>query len=565
MGPRRERRKKGALRRGTARRRARSVRMPRRRRMRKAKEKKDKAIKKERDSKYQEKKSKELKAKEKSSKERTGKERTKKAERTSKEKKAKKKERKAKEKKSKEKKAKAKEKASKQEKTGKKHIKHVKTTKEILAKSTKRCKGHAGAVITAIKNSKKICAKEKKAEKTTKEKKVKAKATGPTFNFNTGSPCKGGKGSFVRKLKLNARVDVGIIPAGMNNVWVKLRTDKDVDTELWTVKNKKQREIAIVAWRVGKINSPTSASMKYNGATIKYSGYNGVASKDGSLNFGHEDISIVGKSPEGFMMKAFAFEAGTARITYSWGVDPAKCKAQKEKLRKERKAKHDAKAALKKRLGMAAYKKARKALIASSSGCKGAKAWVTTTKNALAKCHKTKGKHKVHHTKAVSKEKAFKKKHTKPKVNPVSGKPCNSKAGPICHGYNLKCWRSGTLAKCKKACAADKRCNLAEYKASSETCCTSAIATKKACKGRWAKANGWIGYNICSKKTMVLLQTGAVKCGSTGRVNPVSGKPCGSKAGPICHGYNLKCWRSGTLGNCKSACKKDRRCNLAEL
>merc|ERR1712093_231242 len=165
----------------------------------KAKEKKDKAIKKERDSKYQEKKSKELKAKE----------------RTSKEKKAKKKERKAKE-------------------TG---------AKEKKAKEKK--------------------SKEKKAKATTKEKAAKAKATGPTFNFNTGSPCKGGKGSFVRKLKLNARVDVGIIPAGMNNVWVKLRTDKDVETELWTVKNKKQREIAIVAWRVGKINSPTSASMKY--------------------------------------------------------------------------------------------------------------------------------------------------------------------------------------------------------------------------------------------------------------------------------------------------------------
>merc|ERR1712127_869370 len=132
------------------------------------------------------------------------------------------------------------------------------------------------------------------------------------------------------------------------------------------------------------------------------------------------------------------------------------------------------------------------------------------------------------------------------KVNPVSDKPCNSKAGPICHGYNLKCWKSGTLSNCKKACASDKRCNLAEYKASSKTCCTSAIATKKACKGRWAKANGWIGYNICPKKTMMLMQAEAavskvVKCPYikpiTKKVNPVSGKPCNSKAGPICHGY----------------------------
>merc|ERR1719486_1027905 len=137
-----------------------------------------------------------------------------------------------------------------------------------------------------------------------------------------------------------------------------------------------------------------------------------------------------------------------------------------------------------------------------------------------ARCQRNKLKRAI-----IAKERKTKASKKK-KVNPVSGKPCGSKAGPICHGYNLKCWRSGTLGNCKSACKKDRRCNLAEFKASSKTCCTSAIATKKACRGRWAKANGWIGYNICSKKTMVLLQTGAVKCGSTGRVNPVSGKPC---------------------------------------
>lgn len=82
------------------------------------------------------------------------------------------------------------------------------------------------------------------------------------------------------------------------------------------------------------------------------------------------------------------------------------------------------------------------------------------------------------------------------KRNPKTGKVCNSKAGAICHGFNLKCFKS-SLSQCKKACKADKRCNLAEYKAKSKHCCTSAIATKKQCKGRWAKANGWVGYNIC--------------------------------------------------------------------
>merc|ERR1712159_768266 len=84
----------------------------------------------------------------------------------------------------------------------------------------------------------------------------------------------------------------------------------------------------------------------------------------------------------------------------------------------------------------------------------------------------------------------------KKKRNPKTGKVCNSKAGAICHGFNLKCFKS-SLSQCKKACKADKRCNLAEYKAKTKHCCTSAIATKKQCKGRWAKANGWVGFNIC--------------------------------------------------------------------
>merc|ERR1739848_368992 len=95
----------------------------------------------------------------------------------------------------------------------------------------------------------------------------------------------------------------------------------------------------------GKIDSPTAASVKYAGGTIKYSGYNGIASKNGALNFGHEDIEIVGKSKSAFVMKAFAFETGTAKVYYSWGADPVKCKAQKAKRRQEKKKKHDAKVA----------------------------------------------------------------------------------------------------------------------------------------------------------------------------------------------------------------------------
>merc|ERR1712196_220096 len=110
------------------------------------------------------------------------------------------------------------------------------------------------------------------------------------------------------------------------------------------------------------------------------------------------------------------------------------------------------------------------------------------------------GKEKSGKEKKAKKEKATKEKRakeiaSKPK-NPKTGKVCNSKEGPICHGYNLKCFKT-TLSACKQACIKDKRCNLAEYKASSRDCCTSAIASKAKCPGKWAKAHGWIGYNVC--------------------------------------------------------------------
>jgi len=108
-----------------------------------------------------------------------------------------------------------------------------------------------------------------------------------------------------------------------------------------------------------------------------------------------------------------------------------------------------------------------------------------------ARCQRNKLKRAI-----IAKERKTKASKKK-KVNPVSGKPCGSKAGPICHGYNLRCFKTSSLAKCKASCKKDKRCNLAEWKASTKHCCDSAIATKKACKGRWARASGWTGYNIC--------------------------------------------------------------------
>merc|ERR1711981_1431613 len=82
-------------------------------------------------------------------------------------------------------------------------------------------------------------------------------------------------------------------------------------------------------------------------------------------------------------------------------------------------------------------------------------------------------------------------------------KNCNYTAGPICHGYSLRCWRSGNLNNCKAACRRDGRCKLAEYQARTRMCCTSAVSTKAGCRGQWSTAHGWLGYHIrCTQKTV---------------------------------------------------------------
>merc|ERR1712196_621380 len=387
----------------------------------KSKEHNAKKVAKERKAKEDERRSKEITKKEKDSKERTSKERSKKAERNHKEKAHKIKA--AKEQKAKEIKSKG-AKHKKAVHTAKVHHDHV--TVECNAHAKKTAKSHKNVhlhkaeVKKAVAEGKATCKKEKKRRAAAKEKKAKMEAHGPTFNFKS-KPCKGGKGSFTRKMKQNERVTVGLIPAETNNVLVKLRTDKDVDAELWTANGK--REIAIVAWMVGKINSPTKASIKFAGAQINYSGYNGITNKNG-MNFGHEDIGIKGQCKVGFTMKAYAFQSGTARINYSWGADPKKCERAKAAKRKEAKAKHDAKAALKHKMKEGKYKAALKVL-SGGKGCKGANTWTKSTKvrlskaeakhhaakKAMALCHAKKTMSHKKYEAARSNERAFKKKH----------------------------------------------------------------------------------------------------------------------------------------------------------
>merc|ERR1712037_545753 len=75
---------------------------------------------------------------------------------------------------------------------------------------------------------------------------------------------------------------------------------------------------------------------------------------------------------------------------------------------------------------------------------------------------------------------------------------CDSLAGPICMGYNIKCFKS-SLAACKAECRKTQKtkgCKIAEY-STTGTCCTSKYATKKTCPGSFASSSAWKGYVVC--------------------------------------------------------------------
>jgi len=224
-------------------------------------------------------------------------------------------------------------------------------------------------VEAALKASVEVCKAETKAKllaaKAKAELKIRTslKTKGPTFKFHT-QPCKGGKGVFKKTLKLNERVNVGLIPAGVFNVKVWLKTKKDVDTELWSADGK----TAIVGWRChtkGCINSAFKKTSQWRDIKITYSGYFGTIGKTG-YQFGNEYIHLTGKSKHAYMMKAYAYEAGTANIEYQWDKDEKACNV----IQKERKAKAAVQAMLKKK----ASKKTLKVMVTSTKSCKTAKA-----------------------------------------------------------------------------------------------------------------------------------------------------------------------------------------------
>ena len=135
---------------------------------------------------------------------------------------------------------------------------------------------------------------------------------GKADGFDWGSGCQGGSGTFNQAITKNAVVTVGTIPKDKADIEIKLTSDKDVDIQLFDEDGTK-----IVQWPDGLLNGESTSSTTYKGVRISWSGYNG----DGT-NPGHEYIKLEGVTPNGFVMKAYGYAAGQARIDYSWEAKP---------------------------------------------------------------------------------------------------------------------------------------------------------------------------------------------------------------------------------------------------
>nr|ABY56067.1 phospholipase A1 [uncultured bacterium pFosPlaG] len=127
--------------------------------------------------------------------------------------------------------------------------------------------------------------------------------------FDWGGASCSGSGTFQQAIARNDVVVVGDIPVGKQEVLIELRSDQDVDIQLFD----KNTGLKIVQWPDGILNGPSKGTTLHGGFVIEYSGYNG----DGTGS-GHEYIKIYGTVDEPLTMKAFGYAAGTATVEYSW-------------------------------------------------------------------------------------------------------------------------------------------------------------------------------------------------------------------------------------------------------
>lgn len=115
-------------------------------------------------------------------------------------------------------------------------------------------------------------------------------------------------GHFLQDIQKDQTVTVGEIPAGIKDLNISLKSDKDVDIQLFA-----EDGTAIIAWNFGILHGPNKSTVNYNGMEIEWSGFEGTNNQPG-----HEYIKITGNTTETVTMKVYGYEAGSAEVDYNW-------------------------------------------------------------------------------------------------------------------------------------------------------------------------------------------------------------------------------------------------------
>ena len=127
-----------------------------------------------------------------------------------------------------------------------------------------------------------------------------------------GGPAASGAGSFSKSVPLGDRAIIGTIPTGVENLFIDLTAENDLDIELW------DGDAFVVGWKADGVNaviySGSEVTGTYNSVSITWSGWNGV---DGLL--GNEYIRLNGVTQNDFVMKVFGYRAGSVQVDYVWG------------------------------------------------------------------------------------------------------------------------------------------------------------------------------------------------------------------------------------------------------
>lgn len=131
-----------------------------------------------------------------------------------------------------------------------------------------------------------------------------------TQGCTEGGTSKSGSGKFQQQILDKAIITVGDIPIGIDDLFIELKSSKDVDIQLYD----KDNGTKIVVWPDGILKGGNKQTTSYEGMSIEWSGYNG----DGT-GLGNEYIKITGSTSRKLTMKAYGYQAGYATVNYQWG------------------------------------------------------------------------------------------------------------------------------------------------------------------------------------------------------------------------------------------------------